>query len=86
MGGGKPGRYLLGDWWVGEEFEESQRFCLELALLEEEGRGAEEGARRGEKEGLAGGFSCAAAQECLLLCPVLALGLGRLHQGESPWS
>lgn len=61
MGGGKPGKYLLGDWWVGEELEASQRFCLEPALLVGEGRGAEEGARRGEKEGLAGGFSYAVA-------------------------
>lgn len=38
--------------------EESQRFCLEPALLVEEGRGAEEGARRGGKEGLAGGLCC----------------------------
>jgi len=83
VGGGKPGKYLLGDWWVGEELEESQRFCLELALLVDEGRGTEEGARREEKEGLAGGFSCAVAQECLLPCPALPLGAGRLHQGES---
>jgi len=39
--------------------EASQRFCLEPALLVGEGRGAEEGARRGEKEGLAG-----AAKKC----------------------
>ncbi len=26
---------ITGDWWVGEEFEESQRFCLELALQKE---------------------------------------------------
>jgi len=54
VGGGRPGKYLLGDWWVGEELEESQRFCLEPALLVDEGRGTEVGARRGEKEGLAG--------------------------------
>ena len=55
---------------MGEELEDSQRFCLDPALEEnyhkflpngcshllvEEGRGTEdEGARRGEKEGLAG--------------------------------
>jgi len=81
VGGGKPGKYLLGDWWVGEELEESQRFCLDPALLVEEGRGTEEGARRGEKEGLAGGFSCAVTQGCLLPCPAL-----RLRQGGSLWS
>ena len=63
-------RCFTGDWWVGEELEESQRFCLEPALQEkrhwwrwdrggwhllvDEGRGTEVGARRGEKEGLAG--------------------------------
>jgi len=87
VGGGRPGKYLLGDWWVGEELEESQRFCLEPALLVDEGRGTEVGARRGEKEGLAGGFSCAeVAQECLPPCPTLPPGAGRLHQGESLWS
>lgn len=27
-------RCFTGDWWVGEELEESQRFCLEPALQE----------------------------------------------------
>ena len=28
-------RRVTGDWWVGEELAESQRFCLELALQQE---------------------------------------------------
>jgi len=83
VGGGKPGRYLLGDWWVGEELEESQRFCLDPALLVEEGRGTEdEGARRGEKEGLAGGIRGAVAPECPPPCP----SRPREARPGSPWS